>query len=158
MSTPSLLWQPASFWKTCSLHVIVEPKKWRIMKNTSTWIPIANYPVTQQVTTTFKKNKGLFFVPAPPTGIGYANGCAYTIEEADNYRLRYETKVWEVAPMPNYPASIESVDCDDPSINTANLDQPCSRKQGFFYGVLDIFYLDPISLLSMNQQWHSLAH
>ena len=75
-----------------------------------------------EVTTTFKRNKGLFFVPAPPTGIGYANGCAYTIEEADNYRLRYETKVWEVAPMPNYPASIESVDCDDPSISTKLLD------------------------------------
>ena len=63
---------------------------------------------------TFTRSKLLYFVPMPPTGTHYENGCPHFTEEFDNYRLRYETKIIEVFPMPWFPANTDTVECDDP--------------------------------------------
>ena len=68
-----------------------------------------------ETTVSFAKAKGLYFVPMPPTGIHYENGCAYYTEDFDNYRLRYETKILELFPMPEFPRNTNTRECDDPS-------------------------------------------
>ena len=63
-------------------------------------------------TISYSNDRGLFFVPMPPTGLMLKNGCAQPVEVANNYRLRWEQKVYELAPLKDFPRSMDTYECD----------------------------------------------